>query len=276
MRKYILFFITLSICLSSFGQTSSLSATKRLIPPRFTDTTAANSGGAKQAANIIYLTATGEMAYRNTANTKWFILPTSGGGGGIGGSGATTQIPYFTASTTLAGSSEFIYNQSTGTVTLDKSQSALNSIKIKNTNVGALAQGVFIADNGSFFANYGIYGTSATPYGIVAASSAYLYATKNLALMADNASTGDIKFATGGNLEKMRLDINGALSIGSASNANTTAIVDITSTTKGVLISRMTTAQRTGISTPAEGLMVYDLTLHKLYVFDGTIWQAAW
>jgi len=58
--------------------------------------------------------------------------------------------------------------------------------------------------------------------------------------------------------------------------AATSSLVDIVSTTAGVLIPRMTTIQRTTIGTPAEGLMVYDLTLHKLYVYDGTLWQAAW
>ncbi len=51
--------------------------------------------------------------------------------------------------------------------------------------------------------------------------------------------------------------------------------LDITSTTKGFLPPRMTTAQRTAL-TAVEGLTVYDLTLHKLYVYDGSAWQAAW
>lgn len=58
--------------------------------------------------------------------------------------------------------------------------------------------------------------------------------------------------------------------------ATASSVVDIASTTAGLLIPRMTTTQITAIGTPAEGLMVYDLTLHKLYVYDGTVWQAAW
>ena len=70
---------------------------------------------------------------------------------------------------------------------------------------------------------------------------------------------------------------NGTVCINKSSNAAaTSSLVDIESTTAGVLIPRMTTTQRTTIATPAEGLMVYDLTLHKLYVYDGTVWQAAW
>lgn len=65
------------------------------------------------------------------------------------------------------------------------------------------------------------------------------------------------------------------ISVGTTST-DASAIANIVSTTKGVLLPRMTTTQRTAIPTPTEGLEVYDLTLHKKYVFDGTIWQACW
>jgi microcystin-dependent protein len=48
------------------------------------------------------------------------------------------------------------------------------------------------------------------------------------------------------------------------------AIVDITHTTKGLLIPRMTTAQRLAIVLPATGLQVYDTDLKGVYIFDGT------
>lgn len=35
----------------------------------------------------------------------------------------------------------------------------------------------------------------------------------------------------------------------------------------------MTTAQRNAISSPAEGLMVYDTDLHRLCIWEDTIWQ---
>ncbi len=49
----------------------------------------------------------------------------------------------------------------------------------------------------------------------------------------------------------------------------------MSSTTSGFLPPRMTTAQRTAL-TLVEGLTVYDTDIHKLYVYDGTVWQAAW
>lgn len=51
------------------------------------------------------------------------------------------------------------------------------------------------------------------------------------------------------------------------------AALDVTSTTTGLLPPRMTTTQKNAISSPAEGLMVYDLTLHKLCVYTGSVWE---
>ena len=50
--------------------------------------------------------------------------------------------------------------------------------------------------------------------------------------------------------------------------ANSSAMLDVKSTTKGMLIPRMTTAQRTAISSPADGLMVYDETTNNFWFYD--------
>nr|MCU0340259.1 hypothetical protein [Spirosomataceae bacterium] len=52
------------------------------------------------------------------------------------------------------------------------------------------------------------------------------------------------------------------------------AILDLSSTSKGFLLPRMTQTQREAIQTPATGLMVFqtDQTVGT-YVFDGTTWQ---
>jgi len=61
--------------------------------------------------------------------------------------------------------------------------------------------------------------------------------------------------------------------VGTAS-PNTSALLDVSSTTKGFLPPRMTNAQMVAISTPAAGLVVYDTTNNKLNVYDGTNWVA--
>lgn len=52
------------------------------------------------------------------------------------------------------------------------------------------------------------------------------------------------------------------------------ALVTINSTAQGVVLPRMTTTQRDAISSPAEGLMIFDLTTHKLNYHNGTSWVA--
>ncbi|MEM1323045.1 MAG: hypothetical protein AAGG75_22460 [Bacteroidota bacterium] len=52
------------------------------------------------------------------------------------------------------------------------------------------------------------------------------------------------------------------------------AMLDVSSTDKGVLIPRMTTNQRNNISNPATGLMVYDNDQNSFWYFNGTAWTA--
>src|SRR6266487_3806089 len=54
---------------------------------------------------------------------------------------------------------------------------------------------------------------------------------------------------------------------------SSSAMLDVQSTTKGVLIPRMTTAQRTAIASPAKGLMVYDTDLNAFSFYDGSTWK---
>lgn len=51
--------------------------------------------------------------------------------------------------------------------------------------------------------------------------------------------------------------------------AAASAIGDLQSTTRGLLIPRMTTAQRVAISSPATSLLVYDTDLSALYIYIG-------
>jgi len=51
------------------------------------------------------------------------------------------------------------------------------------------------------------------------------------------------------------------------------AILELISSTRGFLPPRMTGAERTAIVAPAEGLVVYDLTAHKLYVYGAASWE---
>lgn len=49
------------------------------------------------------------------------------------------------------------------------------------------------------------------------------------------------------------------------------SVLDVSSTTQGMLAPRMTTAQRTAIVSPADGLMVYDTDLKSLFHYNSSI-----
>jgi len=64
---------------------------------------------------------------------------------------------------------------------------------------------------------------------------------------------------------------DGIVSIGTAS-PNASAKLEISSTTQGVLFPRMTTTERNAISTPADGLVIYNTTDNKLQVRAAGAW----
>ena len=62
---------------------------------------------------------------------------------------------------------------------------------------------------------------------------------------------------------------------GSNTPPATNAMLDVSSTTKGVLFPRMTTAQRNSLTAIAtDGLTVYDTTTKGYWFFNGTSWQS--
>ena len=64
-----------------------------------------------------------------------------------------------------------------------------------------------------------------------------------------------------------------AQSVGINNNTpHASAALDVTSTTKGVLIPRLTQAQRTAIAGPAKGLLVFDSTSNSFWFHNGSSW----
>ena len=71
--------------------------------------------------------------------------------------------------------------------------------------------------------------------------------------------------------ELFTVTASGQVGIGQGSPA-TSAALEVASTTKGFLQPRMTTVQRLAISSPAEGLQVYDTDLSTVCRYSGTGW----
>src|SRR5438094_780925 len=53
---------------------------------------------------------------------------------------------------------------------------------------------------------------------------------------------------------------------------NASAMLDITSINSGLLVPRMNSAQRTGIATPAQGLLVYDTDTNTFWFYNASVW----
>lgn len=69
--------------------------------------------------------------------------------------------------------------------------------------------------------------------------------------------------------------VSAALSnIGLGGTASADAVVNIISTTKGVLIPRMTTTQRNAISSPSTSLLIYNTTTTQYELYTGSTWQS--
>jgi len=82
------------------------------------------------------------------------------------------------------------------------------------------------------------------------------------------ALTGFLLFATTGikQVNAQGLGLNNP-------TPHASAILDLVATNRGLLVPRMTTSQRTGISSPATSLLVYDTDNNYYYFYTGTYWE---
>jgi len=70
----------------------------------------------------------------------------------------------------------------------------------------------------------------------------------------------------------LSIHLNGQIGIGVTGAVNSTAALEVTSTTKGLLPPRLTLTQRNAITSPASGLIIYNTTSSKLNIYEDTAW----
>lgn len=68
------------------------------------------------------------------------------------------------------------------------------------------------------------------------------------------------------------VEVTGSISAGTGGSPDSKAVLDLKSTTKGMLPPRMTTAQRTAIASPPQGLLVYDTDTATVWQYNGAGW----
>ncbi|MEO6404397.1 MAG: hypothetical protein ABIY51_15615 [Ferruginibacter sp.] len=84
-------------------------------------------------------------------------------------------------------------------------------------------------------------------------------------------SNHPLMFYTNGNTTNMTLLQNGNVGIGTIT-PNNSALLEVASTSKGLLMPRMSSGQRTAIVSPAQGLQVYDTNTNSFWYFNGSGW----
>ena len=157
----------------------------------------------------------------------------------IGGSSGTARLAVKGSSTTASTTALLVQN-SAGT----------QSFKVADS--GSVQIGLTSGINWSFNSN-------------ILSSSQYAYiAGSNASILTNGNFSGGVR----GN------DNGGKVSDSGISTAQVaSAVLEVSSTTKGFLPPRMTTTQKNAIATPAAGLVVYDSTTNKLACYNGTTWN---
>jgi hypothetical protein len=117
------------------------------------------------------------------------------------------------------------------------------------------------------------FGTNDSTYCVgIAHNNTRATATEVYYLGVNNSATPDLIFSNSGGIETVRITNSGSVGIG-AVVPSSSAIFEVLTTTQGVRMPNMTTAQKNAIVSPVAGLIVFDTTLEKLCVYSGAAWQ---
>lgn len=112
--------------------------------------------------------------------------------------------------------------------------------------------------------------TSSTSEGLFDISTSF--SSTQTALTVTQNGTGDIINLKNSSATVFVITQDGRVGIGTAS-PDSSAALEISSTTGGFLPPRMTTAQRDAISSPVAGLVIYNTETNKLNVYNGASWE---
>jgi hypothetical protein len=120
---------------------------------------------------------------------------------------------------------------------------------------------------------YNINNVAVWPLGVTKSGTNYAILVANNGTSVQYNATDNIEMNIS-DVTKVALLNTGHFNVGTSATTDIpSAQMAVNSTTSGFAPPRMTTTQKNAISSPAEGLIVYDLTLHKLCVYTGSVWE---
>jgi hypothetical protein len=280
-------------------------ATRGMMPPMVVDT--ASFSGNKRNGLLIFSVQKNKFLYWDSVGVKWAEMAGTGGSA-ITGSGVAGYMPEFTTTTNLdttklyhsagrfaIGSttvSNGVFNVYGGQSYFDTSLLIGNSVLFANEASGNVGIGssspsykLVIKPESNYNIGIGMLGGYASINVLNDAASAYRelridgsniyvnsYSAKELILNTSD-DVGDYKLQVTGNIyntaSAMLSVTSGSVNIGTTTTVSS-AKVNISSTTQGFLPPRMTTTERDAISSPANGLIIYNTTTSKLQVYATT------
>jgi hypothetical protein len=169
-----------------------------------------------------------------------------------------------------------ITSTATDALLITGANAARSSFQVSNSvNTGNAS--FYLQNNRGSFAAYGgqLMGGSADAtgnlFGVSRADRFFVFAdgANNLGMAVGTLSNQPLILGTN-NSERIRVEGDGDVGIGTTA-PSASSILDLTSTSKGFLRPRMTTAQRNAIASPAAGLSVYNSSLATNDVYT-TAW----
>ena len=211
-----------------------------------------------------------------TASISDVLNLASSGGGGLSGSGAAGQVTFWTSTSGISGSNGFFFDSTTervgiGTTTpvtpLHMENGGFPQITLNQSDAVTGSAIAFTERVGSSSQKVWNVGLSPSPTsGVFKISAGSFNSALDAVTIRPNSS------GVSSTLMSSTLVVNDTTYNNSSSSADPSAVLEAKSTTKGFLPPRVTTSQRTSISSPAEGLVVYDTDFNSLYLFSNSAW----
>jgi len=223
--------------------------------------TASYATNALSASFAISSSQATSASYAYNSTSASYALSASWAPGGLSG-GTNDYIPRWSSDSTLTSSVIFQSGSRIGVNILTPSA----SYHIKGATTSSISSSLLITnftnsssfevkDNGDLF-SYGSFSLG------VGGSPTYKLQTTGSGI------SGSLNINN-----QLIVNASGSVGIGILTPASS-AVLDVTSLSKGVLVPRMTTTQRNAISSPATGLMIYNTTTLTNDVYNGTNWKS--